>query len=121
MSADELEWIKVHQAGSRGKSFIKPGKVRLMSTERKDVLVTRIGDDIYAYDTKCPHNGFSLKDVLPEKDCSITCPLHRYAFDLRTGKNLSGEGFYLENYPIQFRNDGMYIGFPKRSRFLGIF
>lgn len=121
MSEEKLDWIKVYQAGNKGKSFIKPGRVRLMSTERKDVLVARIGDDIFAYDTKCPHNGFSLKDVPPEHDCKVVCPLHRYEFDLKSGKNTSGEGFYLEVYPIEFRADGMYIGFPQRPKFLGIF
>ncbi len=121
LEPEKLDWIKVYQAGNQGMNFIKPGKVRLMTTERKDIQVARLGNELFAYETHCPHNGFSLKDVVPSEDCIVTCPLHRYSYKLQTGAEMSGEGFRLEIYPIQLREDGMYVGFPKKRRLFGIF
>jgi nitrite reductase/ring-hydroxylating ferredoxin subunit len=44
---------------------------------------------------------------------NIVCPLHRYKFSLVNGRNVSGEGYYLKTYPVEQREDGLYIGFEK--------
>jgi 3-phenylpropionate/trans-cinnamate dioxygenase ferredoxin subunit len=41
--------------------------------------------------------------------------LHRIAFDIKTGKNATGEGYYIETYPVELREDGLYMGFQKKK------
>jgi 3-phenylpropionate/trans-cinnamate dioxygenase ferredoxin subunit len=41
--------------------------------------------------------------------------VHRIAFDIKTGKNATGEGYYIETYPVELRADGLYIGFKKKK------
>ena len=65
---------------------------------------------IYAVDDKCPHNGASLSMGICNEDNEIVCPLHRYSFDLRTGRATSGGAFALTLYPIEIRNNGVYVG-----------
>ena len=40
----------------------------------------------------------------------IVCPLHRYSFDLETGKATSGGAFAIKLYPIKTTEDGVYVG-----------
>ncbi|MCX6337228.1 MAG: hypothetical protein NT153_08110 [Bacteroidetes bacterium] len=47
----------------------------------------------------------------------IVCPLHRYRFSLQNGRNTSGEGYYLKTYPIEHREDGIFIGLAPNSIF----
>jgi len=41
----------------------------------------------------------------------VVCPLHRYRFNIKNGRNTSGEGYYLKTYPLERREDGLYVAF----------
>jgi 3-phenylpropionate/trans-cinnamate dioxygenase ferredoxin subunit len=47
----------------------------------------------------------------------VVCPLHRYAFDMKNGRNTTGEGYFLKTYPIELRPEGIFIGFKPNSFF----
>jgi len=47
----------------------------------------------------------------------VVCPLHRYCFDMKNGRNTSGEGYFLKTYPIELRAEGLFIGFQSFSLF----
>ena len=59
-----------------------------------DLLIFMKGDQLFATDTKCPHQGKSLEGCWEEKG-HIICPVHQYAFSLENGR---GHGMYLERY-----------------------
>ena len=48
---------------------------------------------------------------------NVVCPVHRYKFSLQNGRNSSGEGYYLTTYPLEQREDGLYIGFEEKGLF----
>lgn len=52
--------------------------------------VVRLGDEVYVIGDRCSHADVSLSegDVDPD-ECSVECPKHGSAFDLRTGAALS--------------------------------
>ena len=106
-------WHHVFEAGNLGIEFVKEGVVRIIQVAQHRMMVLRKGDQIYAMRSQCPHNGFSLEHAAMENG-DILCPLHRYRFCIETGKNTSGEGFYLEHFPIEVREGGVYVGVPQR-------
>lgn len=55
---------------------------------RKIVLAKRTGK-ISAFDNTCPHLGGSLGRGTLQGN-AVACPLHRWTFDLSTGKCVSG-------------------------------
>ncbi len=77
------------------------------------VLLVKHDDAFFLVKNKCPHQGASLTNAVCE-DGKIVCPWHHYGFDLKTGR---GAGLYLENYPIEEREDGLYAGFEYFSWF----
>lgn len=115
-----LIWHRLFEAGEMGVNFLKAGKSRLVRINDKPYLVIRRGDELFCVRHKCPHQGASLEYARINEKGDIVCPWHRFSFCIKTGKNTSGEGFYLDTYPIEIRDDGVYIGLEKR-KWLGLF
>ena len=61
------------------------GKRRVVRVAGRGVLLIHSLDRIWAVQTNCPHMAFPLEFATVGADYSITCALHRSAFDLRTG------------------------------------
>lgn len=56
-----------------------------------DVLLIHADGAPYAIEDACSHAGASLAEGRL-KGCEITCPMHGYVFDVRTGKLLIPRG-----------------------------
>jgi nitrite reductase/ring-hydroxylating ferredoxin subunit len=56
------------------------------------VLVTLVEGEPCAIEDACNHAGASLSKGERDATC-VTCPLHEYVFDLRTGVLVMPEGF----------------------------
>ena len=78
--------------------------------KNEKICVTRTTKGLYAFGDKCPHNGASLSKGFCSPKNEIVCPLHRYSFDLDSGKATSGGAFSIKTYPIEYKNDGVYVG-----------
>ena len=74
------------------------------------ICITRTAKGFFAVQDKCPHNGASLSKGFCSKQNEIVCPLHRYSFDLETGKATSGGGYALKTYPIEIKDNGVFVG-----------
>lgn len=70
---------------------------------------------VYAFAHKCPHASGIMADGYINAAGQVTCPLHRYRFNMENGRNTSGEGYYLTTYPVENRVDGLYIGLKDRG------
>ena len=65
------------------------------------VVVSRIEGQVYALDTRCPHEGGRLVGG-PLVEGSVLCPLHNYLFDPRAGgKVVRGVCASAKSYEIQ--------------------
>jgi len=58
---------------------------RMVRLHGKAILLVNCEDGVYAMDNACPHWGFPLNGGKLSNDCTLTCPFHRSAFDIRTG------------------------------------
>jgi nitrite reductase [NAD(P)H] small subunit len=64
--------------------------------------------DVFATQPDRPHRGGPLADGLIG-GTTVICPLHDRSFDLRTGKNLSGDCTDVRTYPVILRQDGSIV------------
>lgn len=53
------------------------------------IAVVRLLDGFAAVDAECPHRGGPLADGIVADTC-VTCPLHGWRFDLRSGAPAGG-------------------------------
>ncbi|HEV2819266.1 MAG TPA: Rieske 2Fe-2S domain-containing protein [Solirubrobacteraceae bacterium] len=60
---------------------------RNVTVEGRRVAVFRTAQGFHALDAACPHRGGPLADGLVADSC-VTCPLHGWRFELRSGAAL---------------------------------
>ena len=109
----EMEWVKLFDSVAAAQNRVKPGHVTTIEVGKKKVCLANTADGLFAVNDKCPHNGASLGNGFCTPEGSVVCPLHRYHFDLKTGRAKSGLGDFVQPYPIEVREDGVFIGFER--------
>ncbi|PJZ69099.1 benzene 1,2-dioxygenase [Leptospira perolatii] len=68
-------------------SELAEGKVFVVETKFNRIGITRIGDQIYAFEDVCTHDGEAISHGNLEGDV-ITCPRHFAQFNVKSGKAL---------------------------------
>lgn len=114
-----IEWHKIEGTSRHGLADFKPGEIKSFEAGKHKLCLVISEDKPYAVNHKCPHSGGRMAKGYVEDNC-IVCPLHRYKFSLETGRTVGGEGAFIKNYPVEVRDDGLYVGIPKK-KFLGLF
>lgn len=110
------DWYKIFESREDIKSCVAPGRAVAVIRGGKKICIARSAEGFFAVNDKCPHNGFSLSQGYCSDDNAIVCPLHRYRFDLRTGRAKSGIADCVDTYRLEFRGDGIYVGI-ERTKF----
>lgn len=110
-----IEWKKIAEKEEAENHLLKNNDAKTIRVEDKRYCLARFEDKYYAMQNNCPHAGAALGGGWCDSKGNIVCPVHRIAFDIKTGKNATGEGYYIETYPVELREDGLYIGFKKKK------
>ena len=71
--------------GSR--ADVRDGTLTRVKHEGTVYLLTKVGDDYYAMEDRCPHLGLSMARG-EVSEGTIRCPWHGSRFDVCTGKNI---------------------------------
>ncbi len=87
----------------------------------KKICIGRFKELVFAFAYKCPHAGGIMADGFIDALGNVVCPLHRYKFDIRNGRNVSGEGYYLKNWPVEVREEAVFVGVEETGSFWNIF
>lgn len=106
-------WLKLFENLNAANEFLEEGNVRTMHIGKKKICLAHTPNGFFAVNDKCPHNGASLGQGKCTQGGVVICPVHRYGFDLKTGRSKSGLGSYVQPYPIEVRSDGVFIGFEE--------
>ena len=89
------------------------GKYDIVQAEigERTICIARHKDQLYGFQSKCPHAGAKMVMGYIDAQGNAVCPLHRFKFALRNGYNVTGEGYNMKTFPIELREDGLYVGF----------
>lgn len=99
-----MRWYKIPGVKNTGQPFIKRVKA-----DGKTICLVGYEGKIFALSARCPHAGGDLTQGWC-KEGKLICPLHRYSFDLETGKGSEGQNDYIDSYPVEVREDDIYVG-----------
>jgi 3-phenylpropionate/trans-cinnamate dioxygenase ferredoxin subunit len=111
---------------------LPPGSKRILQVGRQSLGVFNVHNELFAVQNVCPHRGaqLCLGDVtgtmLPSKPGDfiygrenevLTCPWHRWEFDLRTGRALvDPERTRVAVYEVEVRDGHVVIPLTERGR-----
>jgi 3-phenylpropionate/trans-cinnamate dioxygenase ferredoxin component len=90
-------------------SEIAPGGRLSILVDDVPSLLVRVGDEFYAVEDVCSHDGQPLTNG-PVEGCQITCPRHGARFDLRTGQPLCMPAVEpIATYEVQIRDGEIFV------------
>ena len=91
-------------------SDITSGKMIMVSTDGKDILVTNVNGNYYAMDDTCTHAGASLSEGSLDGS-TVTCPWHGSTWDCKTGKMIAfGVQLNdLSSYKVTVESDEIFV------------
>ena len=114
----KYEWHKI--ADNEKEIAMEENGIAVIEIKDKKICIAKFQEQWFGFPYKCPHAGGLLANGYIDVTGNIVCPVHRYKFSLKTGRNTSGEGYYMKTFPIEIRPEGFYVGFETGGLF-GIF
>jgi len=109
MSAKKYAWHKVANAVTELQWT--PGEIAEVEADGKKVCVARFQEEWFGFASVCPHAGAPMMDGYVSGHCQVVCPVHQLKFNLKNrGRDVNGEGYMLKTYPVEVREDGIYVG-----------
>jgi pyruvate oxidase len=108
MSEEALIWHKV-----LGPEGLEEGRVMTVTAGTQSIALSRFREQYGAIDNACPHQGGPLGEGSIEEgvddQCWLRCPWHGWDFDPLTGQSPGGHGDGLTTFPVEEREDGIYV------------
>jgi pyruvate oxidase len=98
-----LKWKKVLETEE-----LTEGSVKAVQCGRRTLCMTRFQGEHAALDNKCPHQGGPLAEGSIENGV-LRCPWHGWDFHPLTGESPEGHGDRVEVFPVEVRDDGVYV------------
>ncbi len=100
----EPNWTKI----GRVEDITRLGS-RIIKREAGNIALFRTQDDqVYAIADKCPHKGGPLSQGIVH-DCFVTCPLHNWVLNLKTGMAAAPDEGHVPTYPVRVDNGVIFL------------
>lgn len=107
MAPDKNGWLKIAESVSEIR--FGSNSIAEADTGGRLICIAKYKELFFAFAPKCPHAGGRFADGFIDVFGNVVCPLHRYRFCLKNGRNVSGEGYYLKRWPVELREDGVFV------------
>ena len=72
------------------------------------VVVVKVDGEMIAFENSCPHQHFSLLHQGTIDGCAITCPMHGWTFDMKSGVSTNGNG-RLKTLEVRFAEGCIWV------------
>jgi nitrite reductase/ring-hydroxylating ferredoxin subunit len=71
---------------------VTPARPKRVMVGTREIVLFRLGTEFFAIENLCPHQQFSVFHQGVLDGYTITCPMHAWSFDVRSGKAVAGSG-----------------------------
>jgi len=102
---------------------------RIVNIEGREVGVFAIDGELYAYESRCPHqggpvcrgmvthrvegvvgpDGALVEERYASETANLVCPWHGFEFDLKSGECVADPRFRLRRYQVLARDGDVYV------------
>lgn len=98
-----------HEAGKIGDWSLGQGR-ELLIAGRVVAIFRTDEQQFFAIDGMCAHQGGPIAQGKLDRNC-ITCPWHGWQYNIADGVNLLTQKKMLDCFPVEIRDDVVWIGF----------
>jgi len=89
-------------------SELAPGTCKPVEAGGKVVALFNVDGNIYALDNTCLHRGGPLGEGTLSGDV-VTCPLHMWEYNVRTGEKVNVPEMKVATYPVQIEGSDIKV------------
>ena len=97
------EWHELIQENE-----LKPGVSLVKDCDGRDFFIYKDNGDILVYDSHCPHQATNIPEMALQ-GFELTCPLHKWKFDIRTGACTDKGNRPLEVFESKLENGSLMV------------
>lgn len=112
---DNLVWHKILELNE-----LPDGRVTTATVGTETFAISNFQGQYGALTNACPHQkgplGEGSIETGAEGKCWLRCPWHGWDFDPITGESPGGHGDHIDNFPIEEREDGIYLGLVPETK-----
>ncbi|NVN43740.1 FAD-dependent oxidoreductase [Asaia siamensis] len=110
MSAELLDWTDVLPLNDLEEGVITP-----VTIGEKALVLYRSGDEVRAFDGKCPHKGAPMEQGVActsrHGDVQLVCPWHKASFSAESGRLIEPPALDpLARYPVEVHDGRILVG-----------
>ena len=80
----------------------------LVQVNGNDVVIFSREGSLYATSNVCSHQHFSMLHKGDVDGFEVTCPMHGWKYDVRTGESTNGQG-RIRSYKVRIDGNDVYI------------
>jgi nitrite reductase/ring-hydroxylating ferredoxin subunit len=91
---------------------VPAGQPKLVELAGTRIVLTRVGDAVYACGDVCSHRGGPLSEG-KLNGIRLVCPWHGWMYDVRTGQCLfPGRGASVPSYQVRVDDEQVFVELP---------
>jgi len=90
-------------------SEMPPGTAKVVVVLGHPVALFNVEGSFHAVSNVCLHRGGPIGEGTLDGPV-VTCPLHGWEYDVRTGKNVANPAARLPTYTVQVQGDDVLVG-----------
>ncbi len=83
----------------------------LVNIDGQDIVIFKHHGDVFALSNVCAHQHFSMLHQGEIEGCEVTCPMHGWKYDMKTGKSTTGQG-RVATFGVKVAGDEVLIDVP---------
>lgn len=87
---------------------IKTGRGTKVVVDGEDIVLFKVDDQVYAILNLCPHQKFQKLHEGMFENGIVTCPMHGWAYDVRTGRSTNADG-KIKTFPVEVVNGKVFV------------
>lgn len=87
---------------------VPAGESRAFNVEGFDIAVFNLGDEVFAIENRCPHQGAQLSegDLV---DHGVCCHEHGWIIDLDTGMVMNRDNESVATFPVSIKDNDIWV------------
>lgn len=91
-----------------GENDVSTGRGKRVTVDGEEIVLFKVDHQICALLNSCSHQHFQLLHQGEFRDGIVTCPMHGWAYDVRTGVSTNASG-KIKTFPVEVKNGRVYV------------
>jgi 3-phenylpropionate/trans-cinnamate dioxygenase ferredoxin subunit len=111
-----IRWYKVFNSPDEARNRVPLNRTVRVDIDNLVLCLVHAPEGFFAVDDKCPHQGLPISRGGICENGHVVCPFHRFAWNLKTGRESRGVEANIHLYPVSLKAEGLFIGVEQTKR-----